>query len=513
MTVIGEPPVPSDARPLKPPAALECDVCIVGAGPAGLTVASELVGTGISVVLLESGGAEHDPAIQELNDGAIVGDEYSGLSATRNRALGGTAHLWNTAYGSCTGAKYAPLDPWDFESPAENGGLPGWPLDHAGLEPYYQRAQARCGLGSFSYEPSRGEDGDRRAWSLSQGSLLCSRLYHFGRGQLFTNDYVTALRAASHVRVREHATVVRLVAGNGMQIGHAEVRDTANATSFTVAARAFVLAGGAIENARLLLVSHARVHRLIAGYDWLGRCFMEHPRDWSLRLVPASPESLRASSFYDAQTNTSGATVCGRLALNASAAGTPRPPNFSVTLLPDVAPATRLVRYLQRFGLAQDRGGYGWSQLADPGKLFSRFRLVINLEQRPRLENRVVLGRETDSLGVPRPELHWCWTAAEQTEWVRTRSRIVAAIEDAGVGTIETVSAGRLDPNAHHHAGTTRMANDPAWGVVDRDCRVHGTSNLYVTGASVFSTAGYANPTLTIVALATRLADHLRAMH
>jgi choline dehydrogenase-like flavoprotein len=495
----GDPPVPSEA--------LECDVCIVGAGPAGLTIASELAGRGINVVLLESGGTASEPAIQELNRGAVVGDAYAGLQATRNRALGGTAHLWNTAFDAHTGAKYVPLDPWDF-APRDTDALPGWPLDYATLERYYPSAQAHCGLGSYSYDASGWEDGDRRGWSFPQASLLCSGLYHFGYAQLFTAGYVTALRASRNAHVREHATVVQLVAGAADRVAHVEARDTASGEPFTVAATTFVLAAGTIENARLLLVS--QLSRLIAGSAWVGRCFMEHPRDWSLRLVPVSRAAIHDYCFYDTQTNTSGATVCGRLALAAGAAASLHPPNFSVTLLPDVPAPTGITRYLQRMGVARDRRGYGWSQHLGAGAFFDRFRLVINFEQRPRPENYVTLAHESDALGMPRPELHWRWTAPEQAEWERTRSAIAAAIEGAGMGRIVALAANGPDPNAHHHSGTTRMGNDAAWSVVDRDCRVHGTSNLYVTGASVFPTAGYANPMLTIVALAIRLAEHLQ---
>jgi choline dehydrogenase-like flavoprotein len=82
-------------------------------------------------------------------------------------------------------------------------------------------------------------------------------------------------------------------------------------------------------------------------------------------------------------------------------------------------------------------------------------------------------------------------------------------LEAARFGRIETIEQRAPDPNAHHHAGTTRMSENPADGVVDANCRVHGVDNLYLAGASVFPTAGYANPTLTILALSLRLAGHL----
>jgi len=239
---------------------------------------------------------------------------------------------------------------------------------------------------------------------------------------------------------------------------------------------------------------------------------MEHPRDMSLTLVPTSKDVIRTAGFYDAHASRSGAFVCGRLALNHETATTHRLPNFSITLLPKIAPPNLIRRSLQRFGWAADRRGYGWSHNPDPAKWFSRFRILINLEQRPHPENRVLLSRERDALGVPRALLHWTWSNSEQAEWERTRSIIARAIEAAGLGRIEGDAHARPDPNAHHHAGTTRMSEGPDWGVVDRDSRVHGTPNLYVSGASVFPTAGYANPSLTIVALGIRLAEHLSTL-
>jgi choline dehydrogenase-like flavoprotein len=135
--------------------------------------------------------------------------------------------------------------------------------------------------------------------------------------------------------------------------------------------------------------------------------------------------------------------------------------------------------------------------------------MLINIEQRPNPENRVVLARDRDALGVPSVAVHWRWRDEEQAELERLRQALCRWVEASGIGRVE-VEAGRPDPNAHHHAGTTRMHTDPRFGVADADARVHGTENLYVTGASVFPTAGFANPTLTIVATALRLADHLK---
>ena len=498
-----------DARELGSGKMLECDVCIIGGGPAGISVALELAECGADVIVLESGGSQNEPRIQELNDGATVGSSYAGLRATRHRALGGAVNLWNTSIDGSAGAKFVPLDSWDLE-PRSAQSIPGWPIDYATLERYYVRAQALCGLGPFSYEAADWESPGRSAWTLRSDSLLTSRIYQFGHGQTFTADYVHALVNRGNVRLCDHATVVGLTRGSQDRITQAQARVTITGEPLNVRAAFFVLAAGAIENARLLLVSADHAGAAFAsGYQWIGQCFMEHPRDTALSLVPQSKEFVRDAGFYDAHVAQAGLTVCGRLALR------PQPaahglPNLSITLLPYAPPLGPFGRSLRRIGLIREGRGYGWSQGPDPARFIDRFQLLINLEQRPRPENRVVLSRERDAHGVPRVELHWKWSDAEQAEWERTRSLIAADIESAGLGKVEARTSLRPDPNAHHHAGTTRMANHPQWGVVDRDGRVYGTDNLYVTGASVFPTAGFANPTLTIVALAIRLAEHLR---
>jgi choline dehydrogenase-like flavoprotein len=500
-----------DARKLTNGTMLSCDICVIGAGPAGISIALELEGCGADVLLIESGGTADELRIQELNEGQVVGDSYAGLRATRHRGLAGTVNLWNTEVGGGAGAKYAPLDPRDLDPSPADVPLPGWPLEYATLERYYRRAQTVCGLGPFAYGASDWESPERAAWRLSSNSALTSSVYQFGPGRLFTTDYVNVLRSSNNVRLCDHATLVSLTSGPHGGEFEAQVRVTTTDATISVRARLVVLAAGAIENARLLLVcANTAGSTLGKSSKWAGRCFMEHPRDKALILSHRSPEFVREARFYDAYTGPDGVTTCGRLALRPRAARASQCANLSVSLVPDVPAPGPFSRFLHRAGMGRKRLGYGWSQLPDSDERLARFQLLINLEQRPRPENRVVLSATRDIYGVPRAELHWRWSDVEQSQLEAARKLIAADIEAAGLGTIELRRPSRPDPNAHHHAGTTRMADDDRWGVVDNDCRVHGTENLYVAGASVFPIAGSANPTLTIVALAIRLADHLR---
>jgi choline dehydrogenase-like flavoprotein len=262
-----------------------------------------------------------------------------------------------------------------------------------------------------------------------------------------------------------------------------------------IEAHRVVLAAGAIENARLLLVADLGNH-----HDWVGRGFMEHPRDRSLVLRP-TPDVWDRLRGYDLAPDR---PIAGRLALAASLVRRERLPNASASLFPVWRPTLRH-RFRGRLGAA----GYGWAGQADLAAAFDRVELLLNLEQRPHRDHRITLGDGRDSLGVPRPHLHWTWRPEDEAGLERLRRVMVDGLEAAGAGRVERVAAGRLDPNAHHHAGTTRMALEPRDGVVDRDGLVFGTENLYLAGASVFPRAGFANPTLTIVAMGLRLGTHL----
>ena len=152
---------------------------------------------------------------------------------------------------------------------------------------------------------------------------------------------------------------------------------------------------------------------------------------------------------------------------------------------------------------------YGWSRMQSPTTAFDRFDIVLNLEQRPRPDNRIELSSRTDRFGNPLPRLLLRWTEEEQNDLERMRGLLREWFRVANLGDLQTTVGRRPDLSAHHHAGTTRMTLDPRDGVVDPEGRVFGIDNLYVTGASVLPTAGFANPTLTIVALARRLGRHL----
>ncbi|HUF29888.1 MAG TPA: GMC family oxidoreductase [Gemmatimonadaceae bacterium] len=495
---------------------LETDVCIVGAGPAGLVVATALAAGGYDVIVLESGSRESDETIQGLNDGETSGDPYVGLRETRYRQLGGATSMWNTRIPGGVGAKYTPLDPIDFTQRVADP-LSGWPMTYEDLEPFYRRAQTICGLGSFAYHAADWH-GKGREPLTTVAPELESRVYQFGTRASLVEPMLRALHGASNVRLHAQATVQRLeVNAAGRRVSRAHVASPGGRL-WHVAASQFVLAAGAIENARLLLCSGTGPHGLGNGTGWVGRCFMEHPRDRSIVLRIASRRALERLLFYDVHDGAGIVPVVGRLALSEQTMRGDGVLNASATLLPLIRPAVRGARSvigpLARFPVVErwlPRGGHGWSRHPAPGAVVSGFSVLLNLEQAPDPENRLTLSSRRDALDVPRAALHWRWRPRDEASRQRVRAIVSSALERSGLGSIERGSA-VLDPNAHHHAGTTRMHADPAFGVVDSDARVHELDNLHLAGASVFPTSGFANPVLTIAALALRLSDRLLAM-
>jgi choline dehydrogenase-like flavoprotein len=485
------------------PAALRsAEVCVVGAGPAGITAALALGSAGRAVVLLESGQLRASHPIQELNDGDHEGAPYDGLVRTRQRQVGGTANIWNVPVDGELGAKYVPLSPRD---------LADWPIDWAELEPHYREAQTVCGLGPFEYGAEYWAREVGPPFRLD-GTGLTSGVYQFGGARQFTHVLVERLTRTDTVTLVPSTTVVALDVDRWARRVRGIRAVAGNGDRLDVPARAVVLACGAVENARLLLLAG------LSGEDrspWLGRGFMEHARDFSLVLVPDAPEVFADAAFYDLHTTAGGLRVGGRLAITDAALESFQLPNASLTLVPRVRRRgpRGLIEEMRRL-IGRGDGGlwpgrYGWSQVPSPATAFDAFGLVLNLEQRPHPWNRVELSARRDRFGNPLPKLLLQWTDEEQAGLERLRDRLEEWFRAARLGRLRILRGRRPDLNAHHHAGTTRMAGDPSAGVVDPQSRVFGLENLYVAGASVFPTAGFANPTLTIVATALRLARHI----
>jgi choline dehydrogenase-like flavoprotein len=349
------------------------------------------------------------------------------------------------------------------------------------------------------------------------------------------------LERAANVTVYLHANAVDLVPiESGRGLSHVQGA-TLEGRRFTVRAQRFVLATGAIENARLLLASGGTAARGLGNdHDLVGRFFMEHLSFPAGLLVPTN-ETL-SFKLYNEHRPMQGGRGTGQAFLTLPETVLRRerllnvrawlPPARDLEALRGTSEGVESVFGLIG-GLGDDHTGerlaeiashldeiavYGYRRFLRPAELHAHW-LYFHMEQPPNRDSRVTLGTERDELGLPRVRLDWEIGDAAKDAFHRTVRLIAEELGRSGIGRVKMVAT---DPEtgwpttdrglrgAWHQMGTTRMHSDPSLGVVDADCRVHGIDNLYIAGSSVFPTTGYTNPTLTIVALALRMADQLK---
>jgi len=544
-----------DADDLPPGQTLTADLCLVGAGAVGIALALDLIGSGLSVILLESGGFAREADTQALYRGDVTDPRrHSPPDRYRERRLGGSTTTW--------GGRAMPLDPIDFEARPY---LPysGWPISYDDLAPFYPRANRLCEAGAFAYSIETAFDTPRRPMipGFASPHFTTNTLERFSCPTDFGRRYRHRLEAAADLRVILHANVVAIdLAADAGRVSGLAVR-TLKGGAFRVSAGRVVLATGGLETARLLLASRDRQPAGIGnGHDLVGRYYMCHLAGTIGRLKIDGPP-LCVWNGYDIADD---GTYCRRrialrpdvqrqlglgnviARLHHPRITDPRHHNGALSLL-YLARAFIPYEYGKRLhgddvvGLADQLGhlanvvtdlpataGFMLHLLRDrrlaerkfPSILIrsraNLFSLDFHAEQQPDPASRVTLGRETDALGLPRLVVDWRYGRGDVDTVTRTLGLFAVDIAASGVGRFEydpaRVEAEMIRYGAYggHHIGLARMSDSPRQGVVDREGKVHGLANLYLAGCAVFPTSSQANPTLTAVALGLRLARHLR---
>lgn len=515
-----------DARTLADGTTIQADVCIIGAGPAGLTIAKQLGGKGLRIAVIESGGEDFDPDIQELADGEFTGIEPDPLDATRYIALGGTATVWN---GHCRR-----LDEMDFRA---RSWVPrsGWPFDRSELSHHYDTALDLLDLDPPDFDVGNWAERTGQRPIDVDGDTLFHRM-SLVRPFRFWSSWGEALTSSADVAVHSHATVLAIrLAGDGRRVERLDLA-TLDGKRMAATARRYVIAGGGIANPRLLLLSND-VHGNGIGNqnDLVGRFFMEHPRFVSGQLL-LSGEPYPIKGLYHERYLGNGMSVLADWGIRPEVQERERICNFLGRLDPvggnslsEGGKAVRhIVKALRNGALPHNFSEVLWEAISDfDGVVADTYHRLVNrgatthtfeiesyVEQSPNPDSRVRLSDRLDPFG--RPMAHLIWDLSELDKWTAYRGIELVAqavgAKDVGRVRIEVERKDVFPPTTgwgHHHMGTTRMHDDPKQGVVNHDCQVHGVSNLFVAGSSVFPTSGTATPTLTIVALAARLADHL----
>ena len=519
-----------DARNVEKNRTIKTNVCIIGAGAAGITIAREFIGQKFDVCLLESGGEEYDEKTQALYSGLNTGHSYS-LDESRLRWFGGTTNHWT---GNCR-----PLDEIDFET-REWVPYSGWPFERAHLTPFYERAQSICQLGPFTYDALDWENAKENFLVPPfAGNKILTAIYQKSPPTRFGFVYKDELKRAVNLTTYLQANVLELETNQtGRTITRASVA-TLDGNRWFMEAKQFILAVGGIENPRILLLSNSVLRSGLGNHhDLVGRFFMEHLGYFSGIFLPLDLNSLRMIRMKSGISRKNNVEVWGALTLHKDVLRKEQIMNFSVGLGNDymVSPGVKsfsqiknevlegnvpdqLLEHLRNIIVDIDdvaSAAYRKIFKSDDPFFPKTYRLFNRTEQSPNPDSQVSLDEERDELGKRRVRLHWKLNPLDLYSVKKGQEIIAKELGRAGLGRLKVEldeQELRWPPTMrvqYHHMGTTRMHNDPKQGVVNGNCRVHGISNLFVAGSSVFPTGGYAHPTLTIVALAVRLADHIK---
>ncbi len=522
-----------DGRSIPSGTVLDADICVIGAGAAGITLALQLAGNALSIIVLESGGLDPDLDTQSMYRGELTGLPNYPLDACRLRYFGGSTGHWG---GWCR-----PLDPIDFE---QRDWVPGsgWPIAYQELARFYPRAQEICRIGDANYTVS--------GWDLSgapplplTGNDVSTKLIQFSLPIRFGTVYREAIEQAKNIRVLLHSNLTDIeLAANGQ---HAEAVKVATLAGghYAVRAKQYVLATGGIENARVLLACKRVMKNGIGNdRDQVGRHFMDHIQLDCAQLLPVNPKlnvdlyqlSSRHTLRQPIGRQAPPVGVMGYLVLSDALQRRARVLNYS---------ANMYLSYWSDYFLHVDNPDNSdksaWRVTADavetiwenlkeaadmalerlPGRDKKQFyKIQATQEQAPNPNSRVMLTTERDALGMPRAQLDWRLSDIDRFSLMEALKHIAGALGASDVARMHVPMDFTKEElpaymrGSWHHYGTTRMSADSRTGVVDANCKVHGLANLFVAGSSVFPTSGNGNPTLSIVAMSARLAEHLQAI-
>lgn len=534
-----------DLRELKEPRSIDTDLCIVGSGPAGASIAKEFAGSSIRVLVIESGGAEPSPATDALYDVENVGVARLPQQVARNRTLGGSSHTW---FGRCVS-----FEDIDFEQRTWVPGS-GWPIRSTEVLPFLEGARGYFGIGPNVYDDRLWEKlGIAPPDPPIDPVRLKSQFWQYSRDGLNPSEFTRFSRTIAsikepNVEVLTYANLTHInTSADGARVESLEI-STLEGRRFEVKAKCVVLACGGIENARLLLASNRIVANGVGNaHDLVGRFLMDHPR-CTLGWFPPDRSAVIQERFgnYWLRDEKGWHVYLHGLALSPAIQRSERLLNCAAFLEEDISPDDPWMATKRLLGLAQPnvdplvrnhsrpasseigaiirhlprllKNAYRRIvQRRFPIVCIQKLTLVCLVEQVPDPSSRVTLAERTDALGMPISRIDWRIGELEWRSVLRLSELIGLELRRLGLPE-HSKNAPLSDETGwrsnfidrYHPSGTTRMADSPTQGVVDRNCQVHGVAGLYVAGSSVFPTASHGNPTLMIVALAIRLADWLK---
>lgn len=521
-----------DSSELPSDAVITADICIIGAGAAGISIAQSFFSSSLTVALLEGGGMEYEEESQELYKGINKGFPYP-LEGSRARYFGGTTNYW--------AGHVRPFTDNDFDGKPWIG-VEGWPITKSDLDDYYQHAFNICMHGT-------GQDQwDIAYWFKKHGitsSLMDEDKFKVIIEQVmqrsqpsfvsFGTYFKNSLEKSDNVIVYLHSNVIEL---NTNESGNAIVSCSAYSKTdkqFSVKAKYFVVACGGIENARLLLVSNSTIKSGIGNQkDQVGRYFCDHPHaNLGTFIMSGKPQAIEKLFRYNE--TPSGSKYVGEIELPKKIQKKHKLTNTFMRLLPKVPhssdgtlSAWEILDNAKKGNVPDDILYHIGNVITEIDTLVERqyyklsqkspqrhYKIFMITEPVPTYESQISLIDAKDKFGKQQIGLNWQLNDIDKKTLLFASKTFATEMGRLGLGRVQLKTELENEwPNylweKHHHLCTTRMARNSSSGVVDKNCKVFSTKNLFIAGSSTFTTASTAPPTLTIVALALRLAEHIK---
>ena len=523
-----------NSNKIKDGTEIDIDLCIIGSGAAGLSIASEFLDSNITIAIIESGDRTYSESAQAFNE--VKCSELGVGPRARIRQFGGSTTAW--------AGKWIPLSPFDLTAKPwiRNS---GWPIKYDQLVQYYERASKLHNGPEFKACSEQSTEDFSLGEKSKQTNFISIPVHWLKVGDLdFSLTIGRLIQRSKNITVYFSATITNIHLAKSLDFVDYIEASCQTGAQFKIKARQVILAGGGIENARLLLASNAQFKDGIGNkYGNVGRYYMDHPKEFlaSVKLAEGKrfPDCLGLS-------NDGGAThrVDIGVRLRDNIVESKQTVNSYLLWHPQAeqAPSASLRKLFSNLMILKTRPTQ-WKTYIDLIRnvltlekknffqvVFYRlslrlglkshtprnYKIEYHIEQIPSANNRVYLSDQHDIHGQPLAALDWTLSDIETQSIKRLHSMLADQLEETQTGTLTWDSGSPPDfdnlniDDSSHHMGTTRMGNDEATSVVNSDCKVHGIRNLYVVGSSVFPTSGFANPTFTIVALAIRLADKLK---
>ena len=530
------------------------DLVIVGTGAAGMSLAMEFIDSDIRVLLLEAGSENFDPSNQIPYQGEVAPPNQHGpLDKYRRRMLGGTTNVW--------GGRCSPFVESDFEerSYVENS---GWPLCKSNLDGYYERAHAYCDVGKYDYTVEGSLSSNPKIIpDLTDDTVAQDSIWRFSLPTNFRDKYIKSISESKNIKLLLNATCVHIELDPvNNKIKEIRVASSPEKT-FIVRAKKYVLATGGLETTRLLLASNNICSEGIGNKSGaLGKFYASHLTGnfGEVQLTTrAGPVSWRYKTtedgvFYKQQLRVQERVqrekglLNTRLILTHPGFGNPNhgsgvlsgaylvkwffkgqiPPEYSQDLASENY--QHVFSHFKNIILDSPRSlffAYDWltrrtfrNRKLPSIALKSKsniYTLHFDSEQTHIPTSTITLINQKDAYGVPKLKVDWRYSESDVKNLFETYKVVSSAFEKSNAGKMLTsdddvISNIKKQSVGSHHLGSTRMSNDPNSGVVDPLCKVYGTDNLYLASPSVFCSGSFANPFLTIVALAIRIGDQIK---